>query len=108
MATIQFTAKVKGNRLLELPMEAQELGLKPGEEVDITFDRNGTEEVRTIRPNTGMLAALAEIAELNKGLPHSDGSDTQRLLREARSGAMYGYDPAEQSGRRNCGEGHPA
>ena len=95
MATIQFTAKVKGNRLLELPVEAQELGLKPGEEVKISVDRNGAEEVQNVPPNAPMLAALAEIAELNKGLSHSDGSDTQRLLREARSGAMYGYDPAE-------------
>jgi hypothetical protein len=42
-----------------------------------------------------MLAVLMEIAELNKSRPVSDGSSTQRLLREARSGAMYGYDPIE-------------
>jgi len=47
------------------------------------------------RPNTGMLAALQEIAERQKGRPHTDGSNTDKLLREARSGAMWGQDPGE-------------
>lgn len=95
MATIHYTAKVKDKRLLELPEEAQELGLQPGEEVEVIFNRNATQQTPPFPPNEGMLAALAEIAELNKGRPFSDGSNTQRLLREARAGAMYGYDPTE-------------
>jgi hypothetical protein len=95
LTTVQYTAKVKESRLLELPVDAQELGLKPGEEVEVIFNRNGTEETQTSTPNEGMLAALAEIAEINKGRPFSDGSNTQRLLREGRAGAMYGYDPTE-------------
>ena len=95
MATVHYTAKVKDSRLLELPEEAQELGLKPGEEVTVSVERNGVQVARTAPPNEKMLAALAEIAELNKGRPCSDDSNTQRLLREARAGAMYDRDPIE-------------
>ena len=38
---------------------------------------------------------LRDVAELQKDMPYMDGSDTLGLIREARSGAMYGYDPAE-------------
>lgn len=38
---------------------------------------------------------LRHIAELRRGMPMTDGSDSQRLLREARAGAMYGYEPSE-------------
>ena len=41
MATVHFTAKVKDSRLLELPEEAQELGLKPGDEIHIFLESNG-------------------------------------------------------------------
>ena len=95
MTTVHYTAKVKDSRLLELPEEAQELGLKPGEEVRVSVDRNGIEPNTTFPPNAKMLAALAEISELNTGLPFSDDSSTQRLLREARAGAMFGDDPTE-------------
>ena len=40
MATTYYRAKVKENRLLELPEEAQELGLQPGEEVVVSVSRN--------------------------------------------------------------------
>lgn len=95
MAAIHYTAKVKESRLLELPEEAQELGLKPGEEVTISVERNGVKETATVPPNEGMLAALREIAERQKNRPFTEGTDTMKLLREARGGAMYGNDPAE-------------
>lgn len=95
MATVHYTAKVKDSRLLELPEEAQELGLKPGEEVTVSVDRNDIQVARTGPPNEKMLAALAEISELNKGRPFSDDSNSQRLLKEARAGAMYDRDPLE-------------
>jgi len=44
MANVHYTAKVRGNRLLELPEEAQELQLTPGQEVEIelpSFESNG-------------------------------------------------------------------
>ncbi len=43
--------------------------------------------------NVGMLEALLEIAERQQGRRHTDGSQTERMLREGRSGAMWGYDP---------------
>lgn len=95
MATVHYTAKVKDSRLLELPEEAQALGLRPGEEIGVSVDHNRNDSIVTFLPNKKMLAALAEIAELNKGCSFSDGSTTQDLLSEARAGAMYGYDPTE-------------
>jgi Flp pilus assembly protein CpaB len=90
MAGLHYTAIVKGERLLELPEEAEALRLQPGEEVSITLDRNGEE--RTVLPNERMLAVMRRIAERQKGRPYTDGTDTLRLLREARAGAMYGDD----------------
>ena len=48
-----------------------------------------------VAPNEKALAALRQIAENQKDRPYSAGSDTQRLIREARAGAMYGYEPTE-------------
>jgi len=39
MAIIHFTAKVKDSRTLELPEDAQVLGLQPGEEVTVSAER---------------------------------------------------------------------
>ena len=95
MATIQYTARVKANRLLELPAEALELGLMPGEVVQVTFNRDDSHTSQLHKPNQAMLDALAEIAELNKNRSVSHDSTTPQLLREDRAGAMYGYDPTE-------------
>lgn len=46
-------------------------------------------------PNQGMIAALQEIAERQKGRRYTDGSQTERMLREGRAGAMWGYEPSE-------------
>ena len=48
MATVHFTAKVKDTRTLELPAEAQALGLKPGEEVHVFLSQNGTAAMETL------------------------------------------------------------
>ena len=37
MATVHFTARVQGTRILELPEEAVELGLLPGDEVEVSI-----------------------------------------------------------------------
>jgi hypothetical protein len=92
MATIHYTAKVKESRLLELPEEAKELGLQPGEEVSVDLNRL---EHPAIVPNEKMLSILSEIQERHKDRPYTDGSDTLRLIQEARAGAMYDYDPTE-------------
>ena len=43
--------------------------------------------------NWEMLEALEKIAEMQKGRPYTDGSDSLRYLREGRDGEMYDYDP---------------
>jgi hypothetical protein len=47
------------------------------------------------RPNIEMLAALRDIEEWHKDRPFTDGSRSQQLIREARGGAMFGYEHAE-------------
>jgi hypothetical protein len=94
MTLVQYTAEVRDGLILELPTEAEELHLKPGDKVQVQLAR-GIDVVSQVKPNEGMLATLREISELQKDMPHTDGSNTHRLIREARSGAMYGYDPSE-------------
>ena len=48
------------------------------------------------QPNYAMLDVLRKTEELQRGMSFTDGSDTQRLLREARAGGMYGYEPTER------------
>lgn len=94
MATVHYTAKVKEECLLELPEDAQALGLQPGDEVSITLDPNN-DVSEAVKPNEKMLAILQQIQERQKDRPYTDGSDTLRLIHEARAGAAYGYDPTE-------------
>lgn len=53
------------------------------------------EDDSTVRSNEAMLAALREVKERSKDMPFTSGEDIQRLLREARAGAMYGYDSVD-------------
>lgn len=47
------------------------------------------------QPNEAMLRAIEKVAKAQEGMRLTSGEDTQRLLREARAGAMYGYEPCE-------------
>ncbi len=51
------------------------------------------EEALPARPNEAMLEALRKVSERNKGKALTSGEDTERLLREARDGGMYGIKP---------------
>ena len=44
------------------------------------------------KPNEGMLEALRKVRERNKNMPESSGKDTLKMIREARSGGMFGDD----------------
>lgn len=46
-------------------------------------------------PNRGMLEVMQGIAARNQGKPLTSGADTLKILREARAGAMFGYEPTE-------------
>lgn len=50
MATVHYTAKVKDSRLLELPEEAQELQLQPGDEVHVFLESNAAAPAQAL-PN---------------------------------------------------------
>jgi alkylation response protein AidB-like acyl-CoA dehydrogenase len=45
--------------------------------------------------NEAALQVMEQVAQLQSSMRYTSGADTQRLLREARSGAMYGYDLCE-------------
>ena len=47
------------------------------------------------KPNEGMLQVIRSVAEDQKDMRLTSGEDTQRLLREARGGGMFGYEPSE-------------
>ena len=95
MTAIQFTAKVKTSRILELPEEALDLKLKTDEQVTITLDRNTVGENPAGQPNEKMLAILKHIKENQIGRLSTDSTETQFLIREARSGAMYSDNPTD-------------
>ncbi len=68
----------------------------------IEADKEGTVEIpnaeaaeTTPTPNYGMLEALKRISERSKDMPYTSDEDTQRILREGRAGAMWGYEPTE-------------
>jgi hypothetical protein len=94
MALLHYTARVKDGLILELPGEAEQLHLKPGDRIDIQINQS-IKHSPSGQVNEGMLTALREIADRQKGQPYTDGSNTNRMLREARSGAMWGYEPIE-------------
>jgi hypothetical protein len=97
MAVLQYRAKVEPNGRLVLSQDAQAvLNLKPGDEITVSFDMTETSSPQPTSPrNEGMLRALADIEKRQAGRRSISGEETQRLLREARAGGMYGLDPTE-------------
>lgn len=49
----------------------------------------------SVQPYQAMRDVLREITRRQEGRPETSGEDTQRLLREARAGAMYDYAPSD-------------
>lgn len=47
------------------------------------------------QPNDAKLTALQRIAERQAKRPFTKSADTLKMLREARAGAMWGYEPNE-------------
>lgn len=85
-----YTATVAHDLRLDLPQSALPF-VRPGQEIDI--DLNDSAAERATMPNEALLAMLRDLQEMKKDMPESDPSDTNRVIREGRSGAMYG-DPA--------------
>ncbi len=80
MVTVHYTAKVTNSRTLELPEEAQALGLQPGDEVQLFISRDDAmpievrpdaDEQERFRVITARLFAEADATERKPGC-HSD------------------------------------
>jgi antitoxin component of MazEF toxin-antitoxin module len=84
MATVHYTAKAKDSRTLELPEEAQELGLQPGDEVTVSVDSSRTQKSFLITSSAEGLSVMRQTAQRHKDRRVTDNSATQRLLQEAR------------------------
>ena len=53
------------------------------------------EDEEAQKPNEGMLEALRKISERHKNMPESPGEETLKMIREARSGGMFGNESDE-------------
>lgn len=49
------------------------------------------------KPNLAMLEALRKVKERSKNMPESSGENTLKMIREARSGGMFGDESDEYS-----------
>src|SRR5947208_131060 len=93
MAIVQYTARVKESRLLELPEEAQSLCLQPGEEIDVIMERNVNEN--GVAP-VQHAQARAEFHTMLSFVSPSPQGDFSLLLRaEAIRGAYTCYRSAD-------------
>ena len=88
-----LTAIVTQDRLLQLPQEVQ-AQLEPGQKLQVQIDPEIQLSVLP-KPNEKALSALKEITRRQKGRRHTDGSETDELLRSGRAGTMYGNTYAE-------------
>jgi hypothetical protein len=86
-----ITAKAAASGLSINDYLAQLLGLTNGHEEESSLAGLHEEP----RPNPATLAALQRIAARQEKRPFTKSSDTVRMLREARSGMMWGYEPTE-------------
>ena len=92
VTAMTYTGKVQENGTVLLPKDAQEkLGLKPGDEVQISLNRS-VSEPPMFTPNEKALAALRKIATLQAGMRYTDCSQTDQNIREGRDGGMYSDD----------------
>lgn len=72
----------------EITKHAQDL---VGRRVRVTI----LDEEPTAKLNEGMLEALRKIEERHENMPESPGGDTLKMIREARSGGMFGDESDE-------------
>ena len=91
MTLVHTIATVRPDRLLELPPEARK-HLSPGQEIAIDIEAMSVE---TVKPNESALETLRILAEMKKDMRETDGTQTDRMIREARAGAMYGVGADE-------------
>ena len=66
-----------------------------GRKVKVYIEAEEKATVPASAPNEQMLAILSQIEQSHKDRAFTDGSDTDGLVRQARAGAMFGYDARE-------------
>jgi hypothetical protein len=76
----------------EVSQHANELA---GKQVRLTVLGEIAEQKPPPPPNDAMLRVIEQVAKMQEGMRFTSGKDTQRLIREARAGAMYDYDTCE-------------
>lgn len=89
VTAMTYIGKVQENGTVIVSKDAQEqLGLQPGDEVQISLNRSVVEP-QPVMPNEKALTALRRIAALQEGMRYTDGSQTNKIVREGRDGGMY-------------------
>ncbi len=73
-----------------LAAAAREQGADPTEVLRTLMRQHLPPVGVTPNSNEEALATLRDIAKLKEGMPETDGTQTDRMLRAGRAGAMYG------------------
>lgn len=61
----------------------------------VLMEGDGAAEIESATPNQAMLDAIASVRSLQAGMQSASGEDTLRLIRDARSGALYGDESTQ-------------
>ncbi len=73
-----------------LAAAAREQGAEPTEVLKTLMRQHLPPVGVTPKPNEEALATLRDIARLKEGMPETDGSQTDQMLRAGRAGAIHG------------------
>jgi len=74
----------------QLAAAAREQGSAPVEILRALMRQHLPAAAEVTRPNEKALATLRDVAKLKEGMPETDGSQTDQMIRAGRAGAMYG------------------
>jgi hypothetical protein len=66
-----------------------------GRKVKVYIEDEDEQDTPAFPPNEKALAALRQIAKMKAGMRDTDGSQTDRIIREGRAGGMYSDDVTE-------------
>jgi hypothetical protein len=77
-----------------LSEQAQKRGVRPAELITALVE-DQMSALSPAGPNERALTVLNEIARRQEGRRHTDGSQTEQIIRAGRSGPMYGHDATE-------------
>lgn len=90
-----LTANATANSLSVNDYLRELLGLKDQQSAVSASGEPDEEALLPTEANDSKLAALQRIAERQAKRPFTKSADTVAMLREARAGVMWGYEPTE-------------